>query len=74
MEEVGIDANDPEKILVKVDPKYFRPTEVDILIGDPAKAKKNLGWEPTTLFENLVKEMVLADLADVEKFGDVSKD
>ena len=74
VEEVGIDANDPEKILVKVDPKYFRPTEVDILIGDPAKAKKNLGWEPTTLFENLVKEMVLADLADVEKFGDVSKD
>ena len=49
-----------------MDPKYFRPTEVDILIGSAAKAQAKLGWKPTTLFADLVKEMVLADLADVD--------
>ena len=52
--------------MVRVDPKYFRPTEVDILIGNPAKAKAKLGWTPTTLFKALVDEMVLADLVDVD--------
>ena len=50
------------KILVEVDPRYFRPTEVELLIGDPAKAKAKLGWTPTTTFEALVREMVKADL------------
>jgi GDPmannose 4,6-dehydratase len=50
------------KILVEIDPRYFRPTEVELLIGDPAKAKAKLGWTPTTTFEALVKEMVQADL------------
>lgn len=50
------------KPIVAVDPMYFRPTEVDALLGDPTKAKKKLGWEPKTTFEQLVKEMVQADL------------
>lgn len=66
VEEQGVDAANPSKVLVKVDPKYFRPTEVDILIGSPAKAKAKLGWAPTTLFEDLCKEMVAADLEDVD--------
>lgn len=48
---------------VEIDPKYFRPAEVDLLIGDPAKAKEKLGWRPKTSFKELVKIMVEADLA-----------
>ena len=47
---------------VKIDPKYFRPTEVEVLISDPSKAKKNLGWKPKIRFDDLVKIMVDADL------------
>lgn len=50
------------KCVVAVDTRYFRPTEVETLLGDPSKAKLRLGWEPATSFEALVKEMVLADL------------
>jgi GDPmannose 4,6-dehydratase len=50
------------QVVVAVDPSYFRPTEVDILIGDPSKAKQKLGWEPNYSLEMLVKEMVEADL------------
>ncbi len=50
------------KVIVEVDPRYFRPTEVDILIGNPAKAKKELGWEPKYSLEELIEEMVNADL------------
>jgi GDPmannose 4,6-dehydratase len=66
VDEIGVDSKDETSQLVKVDPRYFRPTEVDILIGDPAKAKAQLGWEPTTLFEDLVKEMVAADIKMVD--------
>lgn len=59
-----------ETTLVKVDPKYFRPTEVDLLIGDASKAKDVLGWVPTTTFRTLVGEMVRSDLALVDK-GDL---
>ena len=61
-DEEGIDAKSG-KTVVKVDPRYFRPTEVDLLLGDPSKAKKMLGWQATTKFEKLVAEMVQADLA-----------
>ena len=50
------------KVLVEVDPTYFRPTEVDLLIGDSTKAKNKLGWEPKIKFEDLVNEMVESDL------------
>jgi GDPmannose 4,6-dehydratase len=58
--EVGIDRNTGREI-VAVDERYFRPTEVDTLLGDPSKAKKTLGWEAKTSFADLVKEMVAAD-------------
>ena len=54
-------------IIVKVDPTYFRPTEVDTLLGDPTKAKQELGWEPKVTFEALVKEMVCADLEEARR-------
>lgn len=66
VDEIGYDAADPTRELVKVDPQYFRPTEVELLIGDPAKAKARLGWEPTIMFEQLVQEMVDADIALVQ--------
>jgi GDPmannose 4,6-dehydratase len=47
---------------VAIDPRYERPTEVDLLIGDPSKAKRDLGWEPRVKFEELVRIMVDADL------------
>jgi GDPmannose 4,6-dehydratase len=50
------------KEIIKVDPRYFRPTEVDILIGDPSKAKKKLGWQATTNLEELVNDMMESDL------------
>ncbi|MEK7763905.1 MAG: GDP-mannose 4,6-dehydratase, partial [Nitrospirota bacterium] len=51
------------KQYVKIDAKYYRPTEVDLLIGDPAKAQKELGWKPKVGFYELVNMMVDADLA-----------
>lgn len=71
VDEIGVDSSDESRVLVKVDPKYFRPTEVDILIGNPAKALEKLGWKPTTLFVSLVDEMVAADLAVVDAGKDV---
>ena len=50
------------KVLVRVDPRYFRPAEVELLLGDPSKAKKLLGWKPTVTFEGLVEMMTKADL------------
>jgi GDPmannose 4,6-dehydratase len=51
----------PGDVIVRVDPSYFRPTEVETLLGDPSKAHAKLGWKPTTSFSSLVKEMVRAD-------------
>jgi GDPmannose 4,6-dehydratase len=52
----------PGRVLVEIDPRYFRPTEVDYLLADPSKAKKQLGWEPRITFTELVKIMVDADM------------
>jgi GDPmannose 4,6-dehydratase len=60
IEEVGRDS-ETGKALVRIDPRYFRPTEVDLLIGDASKARQKLGWTPTTTFDQLVSEMVEAD-------------
>jgi GDPmannose 4,6-dehydratase len=54
-------------VIVKVDPRYYRPTEVETLLGDPTKAKEKLGWTPTTSLQQLVKEMVEADYATARK-------
>lgn len=56
-------------VVVEIDPNYFRPTEVDILIGDYSKAKKKLGWKPKIKFEELVRLMAKADWAKVQKRG-----
>ncbi len=57
----GVDAEG--KVRVSVDPRYYRPTEVDQLIGDPTKAREKLGWAPETLFADLVSRMVDNDMA-----------
>jgi GDPmannose 4,6-dehydratase len=51
---------------VEIDPKYFRPSEVDVLLGDPSKAREQLGWEPTVTFDQLVQIMVDADIKEIE--------
>ena len=65
----GIDPNtlNRGKTIIKVDPKYFRPTEVDLLLGDPTKANTKLGWIPKYSLPDLVKDMVLADLHLMKK-------
>ncbi|NMG33880.1 GDP-mannose 4,6-dehydratase [Azoarcus sp. TTM-91] len=55
------------RCIVQVDPRYFRPTEVETLLGDPSKAKEKLGWTPRTSFESLVSEMVREDLKAAER-------
>jgi GDPmannose 4,6-dehydratase len=59
--EEGIDASTGD-VIISIDPDYFRPTEVDLLIGDYSKAKSKMGWQPTVTFEGLIKLMVAADL------------
>lgn len=65
--EKGIDKQG--RVLVEVSPRYYRPTEVELLIGDPSKAKRQLGWEPQVKFEELVRIMVAADLEKVRRRG-----
>jgi len=57
------------KVRVAVNPRYFRPTEVDLLVGDAMKAKEKLGWKPKVKFEELVKIMVRADWEKVQRRG-----
>ena len=53
------------KVLIKVDPVYFRPTDVNELRGDASKAKRELKWKPKTSFKELVKEMMVSDLEEI---------
>ena len=64
--EKGIDRK-TGKVVIRIDPKYFRPAEVDLLLGDPGKAKRQLGWEVKTSFDQLVNMMVDADLVSAER-------
>ena len=70
VDEVGYDKKSGVA-RIKIDPKYFRPTEVELLIGDPTKAKEKLGWVPKTTMKALCEEMVAADIKLVEK-GDLT--
>lgn len=65
-EETGIETGSGRTV-VRIDPKYYRPTEVDLLLGDPAKAKRLLGWEPSVTFDRLVDIMVTADFEAARK-------
>ena len=66
VDELGIDGRSGD-ILVRIDPRYFRPTEVDLLLGDPSKARRVLGWHHTVTFPELVSEMVNSDLEVIAK-------
>ena len=61
VDEEGVDEKNGD-VLVKIDARYFRPTEVELLLGDPSKARKVLGWKHEITFQQLVKEMVASDL------------
>lgn len=65
-EEKGID-DSTGRVIVEVDPRYFRPAEVETLLGDPSEAERILGWKPKTAFTDLVREMVASDLAIAQK-------
>jgi len=65
VDEIGKDADG--KVIVKVDPRYFRPTEVETLLGDPTKAKEKLGWVPQISFQELVTEMVREDFKSAKR-------
>lgn len=65
VDERGYDADG--NCIVRVDPRYFRPAEVETLLGDPTRARERLGWSPTTTFQQLVREMTEADLAAAER-------
>jgi GDPmannose 4,6-dehydratase len=66
VDETGVD-NKTGMTVVKIDPTYFRPTEVDLLIGDASKARQVLGWTPKRSFAELVAEMMASDLADAKR-------
>jgi len=68
VDEEGLDSKTGQ-VLVKIDPQYFRPTEVETLLGDASKAWAQLGWQPTTGFADLVREMLDHDLALMAKDG-----
>jgi GDPmannose 4,6-dehydratase len=66
LEEVGR-RSDTGEVVVRIDPRYFRPSEVETLLGDPTKAREKLGWVPTTTLEELVREMVKYDQQEAAK-------
>jgi len=68
--EKGYD-KDSGKLLIEIDPKYFRPTEVDLLLGDATKAKEKLNWEPKTEFKNLVEEIIKSDIEQLVNHGKI---
>jgi len=75
VDEVGVIAQDADEhlkagqVIVEIDPRYFRPTEVETLIGDATKARKQLGWEPKISFEEMVEEMVDEDLRHAQRYA-----
>lgn len=62
-----------DKPIIRIDPRYFRPTEVETLLGDPRKAKEKLGWVPEITLDEMVAEMVASDLADARKHALLKK-
>ena len=80
MDEVGLaqgpicEGRDPaDNVVVRIDPRYFRPTEVASLLGDPSKAREKLGWAPRISFEEMIAEMVREDLKEAAKERDIIK-
>jgi len=73
-ENIDNEGPKPGDVIVRIDPRYFRPTEVESLLGDASKAKKQLGWEPKISFTELVEEMVKEDLAIARRDSHVAKE
>jgi GDPmannose 4,6-dehydratase len=73
VDEIGVDAVSG-RTLVRVDPRYFRPTEVETLLGDATKARQKLGWSPEIGFAELVSEMVQEDLEEARRDSLVAKE
>ena len=73
LNEVGKRA-DTNEIVIRVDPNYFRPTEVDQLLGDSTKAHRELGWSPRTSLEELIKEMISYDIQEAKKYTLLKKE
>lgn len=73
IDEVGVDRSSG-KTVVRIDPRYFRPTEVETLLGDPSKAKQKLGWAAEVTFDQLVAEMVSSDLNEAKRDAMVAKE
>ena len=67
LEKQGRRAGSDEVVVVRIDPRYFRPAEVETLLGDPTRAREKLGWTPTTTLEELVAEMVATDKEEAKK-------
>ena len=65
-DEIGKRKDNGETV-IKIDPKFYRPAEVETLLGDPSKAKQKLGWEPQTSLKELIQEMVKEDLIQAKK-------
>jgi GDPmannose 4,6-dehydratase len=61
LDEIGIDTNS-DQVVIRVSDKYFRPSEVDTLVGDSSKARNKLGWEPKISFDELVRDMCLNEI------------
>jgi GDPmannose 4,6-dehydratase len=70
VDEVGLDKK-TGKVIIKIHPKYFRPAEVDVLLGNPKKAEEKLGWRAKTKFEDLVKLMVKSDYELIKSGGKI---
>jgi GDPmannose 4,6-dehydratase len=66
VDEVGVNA-ETGRVLVRIDPRYFRPTEVEFLLGNPAKAERMLGWKAAIPLTELISEMVREDLREAER-------
>ena len=62
----GPESEAPVEHILRIDPRYFRPTEVDTLLGDPAKAKAKLGWTPEVTLPQMIEEMIEADLMEAQ--------
>jgi GDPmannose 4,6-dehydratase len=70
VKEVGYWNDQP---IIRIDPRYFRPTEVETLLGDPTKAKQKLGWVPEITLDQMFEEMAAADLAEAKKHALLKK-
>ena len=62
-----------DQAVIKIDPRYFRPTEVETLLGDPSKAKQKLGWVPEITLDQMIEEMATTDLAEARKHALLKK-